>query len=310
MVNFDPLDLVCLGECMVELKALESPGLARLGYGGDSYNTAYYASKLGVEVGYVTVLGRDHLSQNLIASFQADGVDTAGVFQDGVNPPGMYWIENDDSGERRFYYWRSQSPVRDLFNRPKGAVRDVCQRGRFFYLSLISLAVVEHREALVELLSELADHCVLVYDNNYRPALWRNREEALYWHNQILPFVEHYMPSLDDECALHDCSEVAALSRLERLSEDCTLILKRGERGALICRNKQWRPVSSRPVQATDATGAGDSFNGAYLAGLCSGLAVWQAAQMASQLAAEVVQSPGALLPANHPVFTSEFIRR
>ncbi|MCH8529227.1 MAG: sugar kinase [Saccharospirillum sp.] len=302
------LDLVCLGECMLELRALEEPGLVQMGYGGDSYNTAYYARKLGIKAGYVTVLGRDALSQRLVDSFQADGVDTEGVFRDGLNPPGMYWIENDEAGDRRFHYWRSQSPVRTLFHRPLMDVLDVCQRGRVFYLSLISVAVVENRDALVELLSALSDRCVIVYDSNYRPALWRNREEALYWHSRILPFAEHYMPSLDDECALYDCSETAALSRLERQSDHCTLILKRGERGALICKDKHWRPVAGRPVQATDATGAGDSFNGAYLAGICSGLRAWQAAEQSSQLAAEVVRYPGALLPANHPFFSVERI--
>ena len=67
--------VACIGECMVELK--EQPdGLLRRSYGGDTLNTAVYLARLGVPVDYVTALGDDTWSDEMLAFWRAEGIGT------------------------------------------------------------------------------------------------------------------------------------------------------------------------------------------------------------------------------------------
>jgi 2-dehydro-3-deoxygluconokinase len=52
-------------------------------------------------------------------------------------------------------------------------------------------------------------------------------------------------------------------------------------------------------VRARDTTGAGDSFNGGYLACRLAGLPVLDSARFGAKLAACVVMYPGAIMPSD-----------
>ena len=66
--------VACIGECMIELKQARMAGLFSRGYGGDTLNTAVYLARLGVGVDYITALGDDALSDEMIAGWAAEGV--------------------------------------------------------------------------------------------------------------------------------------------------------------------------------------------------------------------------------------------
>ena len=55
-----------VGECMIELSEAAGGLLAR-SYGGDTLNTAVYLARLGVAVDYVTALGDDPWSDEMVA---------------------------------------------------------------------------------------------------------------------------------------------------------------------------------------------------------------------------------------------------
>jgi 2-dehydro-3-deoxygluconokinase len=62
--------VACIGECMIELKQAEG-GLFSRGYGGDTLNTAVYLARLGVGADYITALGDDTLSAEMIGGCPA-----------------------------------------------------------------------------------------------------------------------------------------------------------------------------------------------------------------------------------------------
>ena len=59
-----------IGECMIELKQAGG-GLYSRGFGGDTLNTSVYLARLGVPVDYITALGDDSLSAEMIAGWVA-----------------------------------------------------------------------------------------------------------------------------------------------------------------------------------------------------------------------------------------------
>src|SRR5256714_12548719 len=103
--------VACIGECMVELKQADG-GLFSRGYGGDTLNTAVYLARLGADVDYITALGDDTLSDEMVAGWVAEGVGTKLVMRLKGKLPGIYMIQTDDSGERRFFHWRASSASR------------------------------------------------------------------------------------------------------------------------------------------------------------------------------------------------------
>ena len=110
--------IVAVGEVMVEL-ARGNDGRYGLGFGGDTFNTAVYLARAGVPVAYATALGDDPYSDGVLAVAAAEGVASDLVIRVPGRMPGVYLIETDAGGERRFHYWRDTSPARELFELPQ-----------------------------------------------------------------------------------------------------------------------------------------------------------------------------------------------
>jgi 2-dehydro-3-deoxygluconokinase len=93
-----------------------------------------------------------------------------------------------------------------------------------------------------------------------------------------------------------DTAPQATAARFGKLVGE--VIVKNGEEPALITTGGTLQPVPAQHVATpVDTTGAGDSFNGGYLAARLAGHAPAEAVQRAHRVAAAVVQVRGALAP-------------
>ena len=112
-----PARVASIGECMIELSR-SGNGLFSLAYGGDSLNTAIYLARLGISVDYVTALGDDPWSDEMVRGWQAEGIGTERVVRVPGRQPGLYIIDIGDKGERRFHYWRQTSAATRMWSPP------------------------------------------------------------------------------------------------------------------------------------------------------------------------------------------------
>jgi 2-dehydro-3-deoxygluconokinase len=87
--------LAAIGECMLELSEHPDGRITRA-FGGDTLNTAVYLARLGVPVDYITALGDDPWSEEMLAAWQAEGVGTASVLRLEGRLPGLYIIQTDE----------------------------------------------------------------------------------------------------------------------------------------------------------------------------------------------------------------------
>ena len=76
------LDVISVGEVMIELTR-GPDGRYGLAFGGDTFNTAVYLARAGIEVAYATALGDDRYSDALLALASAEGVHTDLIVQIG-----------------------------------------------------------------------------------------------------------------------------------------------------------------------------------------------------------------------------------
>ncbi len=271
---------------MAELSA-DAAGGYRLGFGGDTLNTALYMARLlgpGV-VGFVTRLGDDPYSARMRTAWEAEGIDCALVETVAGRECGFYAIDTDDAGERSFTYWRGAAPARELFTEGDWRARtSAVETAEMSYYSGITLAVLpeEGRARLIEAAGAAkARGAAVAVDPNFRPRLWP-AEEAGDWIGRAYG---------DASIALTSAEEESALSPGASCGE---MVLKAGDRGADV----NGQAVVGAPVEVPlDTTGAGDAFDAAYLAARLCGVPPVDAARWGCRLGARVVAHRGAIIP-------------
>lgn len=295
--------VISIGECMVEL-ARGSDGRFGLAYGGDTFNTAVYLARCGVDVAYATALGDDPYSAGIRALAAAEGVATDLTATRPGRMPGLYLIETRATGERTFHYWRDRSPARELLDGDDtGAILAALESARLVYLSGITLSLYSAL-ALDRLAASLArargNGAMIAMDANYRPRGWGGDAERAravmerFWRLACIA-----LPTFDDEAMLWgDRSPADTAARLGRLGV-AEIAVKLGAEGALIAGGSV-PPLAvavPTPIAAVDTTAAGDSFNAAYLAARLAGHPPAAAALAGHRLAGVVVAHRGAIAP-------------
>ena len=306
------LRIASIGECMIELSETarqDGPeGAMHRTFGGDTLNTAVYlARSLGqtpAEVHYVTALGDDPFSAEMLAAWQAEGLKTDQVFRLPGRLPGLYIIRTDAAGERTFHYWRNAAAARELLRAEQAESLAAGLSGfDLVYLSGITLGILdaESRQRLYGLLEALKHSgCRIAFDTNYRPRLFRDRAEAQEAVTRVLSLAAVSLPTFDDEAALFgDDSPATTAQRLHGLGVE-EVVVKCGGEPCLISHKdgSQARIAGQRVARPVDTTAAGDSFNGAYLAARLARAAPEEAAAAGHRLAARVIATKGAIIPA------------
>ena len=285
-----------IGECMVQLRE-ERKGKFAQAFGGDSLNTAIYLARLGIDTSYLTALGTDEWSDGMIAQWQKEGVDTSLVRRVPGRMPGLYIIQNDANGERRFSYWRDRSPAREVFDRDDQALAQSFLQHDWIYFTGVSLSLYgrEGRARLFDYLQRANDAGAwIVFDTNFRPAGWPVRAEADAAFRQAIEMADILFASHDDMTGVFGRSGEA----LFNIAPCVEKVLKLPDASArLVWRNRD-EVVAPLPVKkVVDTTAAGDSFAAGYLAARIKGKPPLMATAAAHRLANVVVQHPGAIIP-------------
>jgi 2-dehydro-3-deoxygluconokinase len=304
-MNQNPPRLVAVGECMIELRQVDGANM-RQSFGGDTLNTALYLARLAGDayrVSYATAIGGDDpYSKEMVAGWNAEGIDTSFVTRRAGEMPGLYTIHVDASGERYFSYWRQNAPARQYFSLPDCPLESRLDEVDVLYLSGISLAILppEGRQRLFGLMARLRERGGrVVFDNNYRARLWKSADEAREAYAAAYAQASIALITLNDEQdVLGGVDEAQALARIR--SYGCAeTVIKRGSQPTLLllADGSTAEVAATRVAKVVDTTAAGDSFAAGYLAARLRGLDVREAAKAGNTLAGTVIQHPGAIIP-------------
>lgn len=304
-----PLDLVALGEAMVEFNqaSREDPRLYRRGFGGDTSNAVIAAARQGARCAYLTRVGDDTFGRACLALWQQEGVDTSGVGVATDAPTGLYFVDHGPEGHA-FTYLRAGSAASRMGppDIPAGLIR----RARWLHVSGISQAISDSaRQAVAHAMALARDAGVKVaYDPNLRLKLWP-LEVAREVITTTMAQCDEFLPSLDDVQVLSGLEEPhAILDWCHRLGAR-SVVLKRGALGAIVSTAEGRVEVPAFRVQAVDATGAGDCFDGSYLARRARGDSAVEAARWACAAAALATTGYGAVEPLPGEGAVQRFLR-
>jgi 2-dehydro-3-deoxygluconokinase len=294
--------VICVGEVMVEL-ARGADNRYGLAFGGDTFNTAVYLARAGIPAAYASAMGDDPYSGALMSLAAAESVNGDLIVRVPGRMPGLYVIETDEKGERKFFYWRDTSPARDLFELPEWAVvAEAMLSARLVYFSGVTLSLYSNTglgRFLAALELARKQGVIVAFDGNFRPRGWKGdvaRTRTVF--AEALKRVDIALPTFEDEAVLWgDANPEATVARLQAFGIG-EIVVKNGASSALVA-DKSGREHVPVPevVEPVDTTAAGDSFNAAYLAARLNGEAPVAAATAAHGLAGQVIRHRGAIMP-------------
>ena len=291
---------VSIGECMIEMSGGEDRNY-RLGYAGDTLNTAWYMrALLGADwsVDYFTGLGEDKYSADIRAFLDSNGIGTSHIRTVPGRRPGLYMIHQAD-GDRHFTYWRDTSAAKLLAD-DKDALAKAVEGASMVYFSGITLAILAPRargRLLGAIVRARDNGARIAFDTNLRPALWTSPRVMAGVLTAAASLCDIVLPTHGDEAPLFGDRNVdeTADRYLELGVEE--VVVKDGAGEALITTASERVRVAPLPgAKVVDATGAGDSFNGAYLSARLAGKSLREAAEAAHRVAAVVIGQKGALV--------------
>ena len=293
---------VCVGEVLIEM-ARGADGRFALSGGGDTFNTAVYLARAGVDTAFATALGDDPYSDSIMALAAAEGVSANLILRVAGRLPALCLIENGRTGERGLRYWRDGAPACELFELPDWMrVVEGLLASRLVYFSGITLSLYSNTglgRFLAVLEAARQQGVKVAFDGNFRPHGWKGdlaRTRTVFI--EALKRVDIALPAFDDEAVLWgDPSPEATVVRLQAFGIG-EIVVKNGPNSALVATAgaQEFVPVPE-VVVPVDATAAGDGFNAGYLAARLEGREPAPAAADAHRLAGDVIRHPGALVP-------------
>ncbi|MGB1234879.1 MAG: sugar kinase [Planktomarina sp.] len=300
--------VLAIGECMAELAPTDTGGDLRLGFAGDTFNTAWYLAQItpDVQVSYLTAVGDDAISEKMRTFIGASGMDEKFVQAAPGKTVGLYMITLDN-GERSFSYWRGQSAAKALADDP--AVLKTAMAGAdLIYFSGITLAILSP-DSRANLFAALKAARVagktIAFDPNLRPRLWATDAEMLKTIMQGAAVSDIVLPSFEDEADwFKDATPQATADRYMNAGA-VTVIVKNGAEAVLYVTSETSGMVSVNPVDTlVDSTAAGDAFNAGFFARHIADDTLENSIKHACALSRAVVQQRGALVqidPASLP---------
>ncbi len=291
--------IVCVGECMVELAPTGEPGTFRMGFAGDTMNTAWYLRRRlpgSWTVDYLSAVGTDPISDRMVAFLAGEGLGTRHLARRADRTVGLYLIELAD-GERSFAYWRGESAARTLA-RDEAVLAAGLDGARLAYLSGITLAILpeaDRARLLAALAAFRAAGGTVAFDPNLRPRLWPSGDAMCAAVMQAAGVADIVLPSYQDEAQAFGDADPAAT--LARYGGAATVVVKDGA-GPVLWRDgeAQGRHATAPVAAVVDTTAAGDSFNAGFLAARLTGADMGAAAAAGAGLAARVIGGRGALV--------------
>lgn len=292
------VDLLCIGEPLGELNATR--GGLQLGHGGDVSNVAVAAARQGARTAMLAALGADSVGDSLRRLWAEEGVDDSLVTTDADASTGLYLVDHGKEGHR-FSYWRQgsaasrMSPTVLAAGSPAEAALAGCA---MVHASGISQAISTGACDLVFAALERARArgALVSYDTNLRLQLWPlPRARAIVQATAAMADI--LLPGLDDARLLTGLQEPDAIVDRYLTLGARIVALTLGKAGALVATEARRERVPAPSVEAVDATGAGDCFDGAFLAEFRRGGDPFAAARYAAVAAALSTRGYGAIPP-------------
>ena len=268
--------IVTLGEVVSDIYRAEASSRIELPFvarpGGAPANVAVAAARLGSPAAFVGSVGEDLFGDFIVRALEDEGVDVSAVRRcEAPTRTSIAFVEISEGGDRSFTFYRS-NPAADELLSPEDVLRETVAGASFVNFGSIPL-IREPSRGAVRRVAELADELSVpvAFDVNLREHLWESADAA---REAVDPLIERSgivklgHDELRPLLGTDDPAEAAGVL----LGRGVALVLvSLGPEGAFYAAEGFRGEVPAFPVEAVDATGAGDAFLAATLVHLSGG---------------------------------------
>lgn len=278
-------DIITMGEMLVEImREHEDIPLSQAGTFKGPYPSGApaicidTAARLGCRTAIIGGVGRDDFGKCLLDRLRQDGVDVSHVLESEERATGCAFVTYFGDGSRKFIFHMGNTPAVEAKAPGPGEFRDVK------YMHIMGCSLMSNPVFAQEILKTMRlfaeEGAKISFDPNIRKELFT--DESI--HEVIREVMEHtavFLPGVGELLL------ITGQETVEKAVDICftyprmeTVVLKNGAKGSRIYQRGHVEEVGVYQVEQADATGAGDCFDGAFLAGLVQGKSVKEAAQM------------------------------
>ena len=298
-------DLICIGEPLLEFNQ-QSNGQYLMGHGGDTSNCAIAAARQGAKVGYFTQLGKDAFGKSFLELWQSENIDTSYIKQIDHAHTGIYFVTHNENGHE-FSYFRANSAASLMT--PQSLPVEALQNVKILHVSGISQAISGTAADTVFKAIEIVKNAGgrISYDTNLRLKLWPLERCKAVTH-AAMSQCDIALPGLDDAIQLTGLSSPDDIVDFYLKLGASIVALTLGHKGTLVATQCKRKLITGKVVDAIDATAAGDTFDGAFLARLIEGDDPFDAAEYANAAAALSTMGYGAVAPMPRKAQVEAFI--
>ena len=292
------MDVVTIGDGMITFDPATKGPLRFVNtferkIGGAELNVMLGCSRLGLQAGWISRLGKDEFGRHIVNTVRGEGVDISEVHLMDGYATSLNFKEVQESGEGRTFYYRVPSPTETLS--PELLPFDYIRQAKVLHMTGVFCAILEQNRAITLRALECAKEngVTVSFDPNIRLRLW-SKEEARETILTYLPFVDHLLVSKEELELLFDTKdEQEILTHLGRFDFK-EVVMKDGQNGAFALVNGKWLHVPGVKVaKVVDTVGAGDGFDSGYLYGLLQEWPLEERLVFANAIGAMVVQVNG-----------------
>jgi sugar/nucleoside kinase (ribokinase family) len=257
-------------------------------------SAARIGKPFNLTTGYIGVIGNDEFGECIIKKLKNDGVDVSQIKKSQNKTTGVAFNQYNSDGSRGFIFApgaAGETNPADINEKYFENIKNLHIMGSALSISNSS------REACykaIQIAKKKNPQVIISFDPNLRPEML-DLETILKICKPVLKATDILLPSGEEAEMLASINDsIRSCQQLLELGPK-VVVLKQGKEGCTIFTHDQIEGIHIKgyKVNEVDATGAGDSFGGAFIAGYLVGWDIEKNAKFANAVGALKVRHFG-----------------
>ena len=263
-------DVIALGELLIDFtdNGISSQGntLFEANPGGAPCNVLAMLNRFGHNTAFMGKVGEDIFGLRLKRVLEEIGINTLGLVLDQNVRTTLAFVQNDETGDRSFSFYRN--PGADMMLQASEIDAELIKSAKVFHFGTLSMTHESVREATQKALKIAKENGLIIsFDPNLRESLWDNLENAQKQVAYGLQFCDVLKIS-DNEIQWFTGEEDfdKGIQRLQDTYQIPLILLSMGKDGSrAYYKNLRVEVPGFWQENTRETTGAGDTFMGSCL---------------------------------------------
>lgn len=261
-------DIVSLGEILIDFVP---DGTDEYGdekflckAGGAPLNVLATGAKFGLKTAFIGKVGNDIFGRKLLKTLSENGIDSDSVITDNIHNTTLAFVKLSENGDRDFSFYRSFGA--DIFIDESEVDTEKIASSKIFHFGSLSFTDEPMKSATEFALKTAKEKgCIISYDPNYRPPLWKCEADAVAAMRGNLRFADMVKLSREEAFLIVETEDISEAIKKIKAYGVKAVVITDGAGDVYFSADSEIQSLPAVKVKAVDTTGAGDIFFGTLL---------------------------------------------